>query len=70
MGNAKFKESETSPNASQETVLPEETKLLVKEPNIVKQDISEKRKKKEAEMERIAKRIVRSELGRIIQAED
>nr|CAG8444486.1 7870_t:CDS:1 [Entrophospora candida]CAG8607656.1 7758_t:CDS:1 [Entrophospora candida] len=68
--NAKFKESETSPNASQETVLPEETKLLVKEPNIVKQDISEKRKKKEAEMERIAKRIIRSELGRIIQAED
>ncbi|CAJ0633042.1 5429_t:CDS:2 [Entrophospora sp. SA101] len=66
--NVKFKES--SPNASQEIVLPEETKLLVKEPNIVKQDTSEKRKKKEAEMERIAKRIIRSELGRIIQAED
>ncbi|CAJ0833427.1 11744_t:CDS:2 [Entrophospora sp. SA101] len=40
--NVKFKESETSPNASQEIVLPEETKLLVKEPNIVKQDTSEK----------------------------
>ncbi|CAJ0840597.1 3788_t:CDS:2, partial [Entrophospora sp. SA101] len=39
--NVKFKESETSPNASQEIVLPEETKLLVKEPNIVKQDTKE-----------------------------
>ncbi|CAJ0639181.1 1094_t:CDS:1 [Entrophospora sp. SA101] len=68
--NVKFKESETTPNASQEIFLPEETKLLIKEPNIVKQDTSEKQKKKEAEIERIAKRIIRSELGRIIQAED
>ncbi|CAJ0647498.1 7374_t:CDS:2 [Entrophospora sp. SA101] len=65
--NVKFKESETSPNTSQEIALPEETKLLVKGPNIVKQDTSEKRKKKEAEMERIAKRIIRSELGNDLQ---
>jgi len=70
--NVKIEKSEPSFNASQEMVLPVETKLLVKEPEpeIVKKDPSEKRRKKEAEMERIAKRIIRSELGRIIQAED
>ncbi|CAG8454039.1 15017_t:CDS:1 [Acaulospora colombiana] len=60
--NTKIKKAESMPEpASQEIDIPEEPK-----PDPIK----EKRKRKQTEMERIAKNIFRSELGKLVQADD
>ncbi|CAG8820269.1 23971_t:CDS:1, partial [Dentiscutata erythropus] len=64
INNSKFEKVNTSPKLTPQINIP-------KKPDIVKSDpIEVKRMRKQGEMERITKNIFRSELSKLVQADD